>query len=543
MFLLNSEVLEKNNHSTIAKVLDKSFSVLWPQGIIHDNVLLFLSDAAPYMVKAATSIQTYYSKMIHVTCLAHALHRVAEEIRIHFPNVDELINNVKKVFLKAPSRIQIFKTMASDIPLLPQPVLTRWGTWLNASMYYCDHFELIKEIINQLDGEDAVAVSKAQNLFSNVNLKHNLIYIKTNFSTLATSITQLETSGVPLIDSINIIQKIKAEIQKAPNQIGKIIVSPGQSACSYYYYVNEICRVPGVELSEIPDKCTSIFVNEVYVDFNNDVICQCKYNQNILDKVLAFSKPVYLYYSYANQLEWIQVLACEASDGGTNSSDEMKGLEAFLNEHPGITGVILTEFENNLMKSSFPNLEVGIQFEGRFLIDQYTNPQISWLDIAVIEPVTDFFIISVFLLNDCNDKSLYNSGVTPMTSSNTKYTMEKIKSILPELSIPKGKLYFKYRLNPTSDPNDSLTFCDLTIQQMCEYPANTATYCSDSMKSFYEKGQFASEHGAGFITDNINLNDPKNKCKCEKPFGSFYALLNGFEGGIAKPCELFPCRK
>lgn len=223
MFLLNSEVLEKTNHSTIAKVLDKSLSILWPQGIIHDNVLLFLSDAAPYMVKAATSIQTYYSKMIHVTCLAHALHRVAEEIRIHFPNVDELINNVKKVFLKAPSRIQIFKTMAPDIPLPPRPVLTRWGTWLNASMYYCDHFELIKEIINQLDGEDAVAVSKAQNLFSNVNLKHNLIYIKANFSTLATSITQLETSGVPLIDSINIIQKIKAEIQKAPNQIGKII--------------------------------------------------------------------------------------------------------------------------------------------------------------------------------------------------------------------------------------------------------------------------------------------------------------------------------
>jgi hypothetical protein len=101
MFLLNSEILEKTNHSTIAKVLDNSLSILWPQGIIHDNILLFLflSDAAPYMVKAATSIQTYYSNMIHVTCLAHALHRVAEEIRIHFPNVDELI---KKVFLKAP---------------------------------------------------------------------------------------------------------------------------------------------------------------------------------------------------------------------------------------------------------------------------------------------------------------------------------------------------------------------------------------------------------------------------------------------------------
>jgi len=51
--------------------------------------------------------------------------------------------------------------MAPDIPLPNRPGLTRSGTWLNASMYYCGHFELVKEIINQLDGEDSVAVSKA----------------------------------------------------------------------------------------------------------------------------------------------------------------------------------------------------------------------------------------------------------------------------------------------------------------------------------------------------------------------------------------------
>jgi hypothetical protein len=31
-------------------------SILWPTGIKHDSVLLFLCDAAPYMVKAAKSI-------------------------------------------------------------------------------------------------------------------------------------------------------------------------------------------------------------------------------------------------------------------------------------------------------------------------------------------------------------------------------------------------------------------------------------------------------------------------------------------------------
>ena len=51
IFLLNTEALEKTNHSTVSKLFDKSLSILWPDGIRHDDVLLFLSDAAPYMVK------------------------------------------------------------------------------------------------------------------------------------------------------------------------------------------------------------------------------------------------------------------------------------------------------------------------------------------------------------------------------------------------------------------------------------------------------------------------------------------------------------
>jgi len=52
IFLLHTEVLEKANHTSIAKLLDKTLNLLWPQGIKYDNILLFLRDAAPYMVKA-----------------------------------------------------------------------------------------------------------------------------------------------------------------------------------------------------------------------------------------------------------------------------------------------------------------------------------------------------------------------------------------------------------------------------------------------------------------------------------------------------------
>ena len=75
IFLINSEELEKTNYSTISKLFDDSIQLM---GIERDRVLLFLTDAAPYMIKSATALRALYTKMIHVTCAAHGLHRVAE---------------------------------------------------------------------------------------------------------------------------------------------------------------------------------------------------------------------------------------------------------------------------------------------------------------------------------------------------------------------------------------------------------------------------------------------------------------------------------
>lgn len=223
IFLLHTEALEKANHTSIAKLLDKALHLLWPQGIKYDNILLFLSDAAPYMVKAGKGIKIMYSKMEHVTCLAHGLHRVAEEVRKYFPKVDQLISNVKKIFLKCPARIQFFREKAPNISLPPQPVLTRWGTWLSAANYYCEHFETLKEIILGLNREDATSIEKAQDLMDDCDLKSDLIYIYSNFGTLSDSITQLETFGLSLHHSIKIVQDVENKIQQAGNRVGQDI--------------------------------------------------------------------------------------------------------------------------------------------------------------------------------------------------------------------------------------------------------------------------------------------------------------------------------
>ena len=173
--------------------------LLWPDGIQHNNVLLFLSDAALYMKKAGTAIKALYSKMVHVTCLAHGMHRVAEEIRGKFSRVDKLISRVKQVFLKAPSRTILFKTEAPGIPLPPEPILTRWGTWINAASYYCQHFKEIHGVLQKLDSNDAVSIKEAKVLLSENSIEANLVFIHSNYGFLTSTITQLERQDISLI--------------------------------------------------------------------------------------------------------------------------------------------------------------------------------------------------------------------------------------------------------------------------------------------------------------------------------------------------------
>lgn len=108
--------------------------------------------------------------MEHVTCLAHSLHRVDKEIRKQFPEIDAFISNVKN---KCPSRVLKFKEMAPGLPMISQPILTSWGTWLSAAIYYCENYQLIKSIVIEFDQEDAVAMENAQKLLNDNNLELN----------------------------------------------------------------------------------------------------------------------------------------------------------------------------------------------------------------------------------------------------------------------------------------------------------------------------------------------------------------------------------
>jgi hypothetical protein len=223
IFLLHSEQLEKTNFSTISKVFDKSMSKLWPNGIQHDHVLLFLSDAALYMKEAGKSLKVFYSKMIHVTCAAHGLHRIAEQVRDHFSTVDEVIANCKKVFKKAPTRVEIFKIEAPGICLPPDPIITRWGSWINAAIYYCEHLNTVRRVIEKLDEFDAVSIKKTKKYIVKPGLESNLTYIKSNFTILVEGINKLQTKGLSLITVLKIIEDIEESFKSLRGEAGTIV--------------------------------------------------------------------------------------------------------------------------------------------------------------------------------------------------------------------------------------------------------------------------------------------------------------------------------
>ena len=143
-------MLGKTNHSAIARFVNDSLRLLWPSEMENNcaKVLLLVTDSASYMLKAAKALQVFYSNLIHVTCLAHGLHRIAEKIRELFPAVNDLIT--KKLFLKAPAHVQVYKDCPPEVPLPPEPVVTRSGTWLSAVSFYQKHFNEVKEVVLKL---------------------------------------------------------------------------------------------------------------------------------------------------------------------------------------------------------------------------------------------------------------------------------------------------------------------------------------------------------------------------------------------------------
>lgn len=88
--------------------------------------------------------------------------------------------------------------------MLPEPVITRWGTWIEAVIFIANNYESIKTVIEKLDNDSSASVESCKKMFNLPTVKNDLAFIKINFS-----FQNYEIYRVTKLKYFNCIKKIK----------------------------------------------------------------------------------------------------------------------------------------------------------------------------------------------------------------------------------------------------------------------------------------------------------------------------------------------
>ena len=75
----------------------------------------------------------------------------------------------------------------------PQPVITRWTSWLNAALYYSKYLPKVDAIVENLN-ESGILVQRAKEALKPQNLSAQLLQIEEQYSDLANVVQKMESS-------------------------------------------------------------------------------------------------------------------------------------------------------------------------------------------------------------------------------------------------------------------------------------------------------------------------------------------------------------
>ncbi|KAF2896958.1 hypothetical protein ILUMI_09220 [Ignelater luminosus] len=203
-YIANLLIGELNLNASTKPFINDNLKRLFEEYRFEDKLLLMTSDAAPYMVKAFKFLQIFYSNIIHVTCIVHGLNRIAEKVR-------EL----------SPAEVEVYRSIM-NARLPPNPVVTRWGTWLQAAIFYSDNFIKFKVVVQNLE-EDAASVTKVKALLSETAIVKELAFIESYIESLPDIMEALEIRGMTLKDQLEKLSFVEEKLEIVPGKEGKVL--------------------------------------------------------------------------------------------------------------------------------------------------------------------------------------------------------------------------------------------------------------------------------------------------------------------------------
>jgi hypothetical protein len=221
-----------------------------------------------------------------------------------YGSVNRLVSCGKNFFVKSQNRRELFKEKCSDIPLPPQPVKTRWGSWLNAVEYYAKYYASFRDFVNLLDSEESVSIVELKDLFRESSIESDRAYICANFNCLAKVIKKLETEDMLLLNSLDLVQSVLNQLQKSKGKPSELALEKFVNVLyKIIKSINDVLNgVPGIqlELNLSPEEIASFKFSPIT---NCDVERSFSMYKNVLgDRRLSFEENNLKYYfiSYCN---------------------------------------------------------------------------------------------------------------------------------------------------------------------------------------------------------------------------------------------------
>lgn len=204
-FLIECKKIENSpTHKTILGIIQDT---VCEYNIKRKNVLAILSDAAPYMMKFATCMLDIYPNIVHVTCISHLYHNCAEKIRSNYKDVDFLIASMKALVNKNETRKDLFASLGA----IPTPIITRWGTWLEAVQYYYNNFHHVKKIVVALKEEDGKIITNAKDAVASETIEQSLMTVIDNYAFVMKLVEKTLNSHYTILDAHNDLNNLKLE--------------------------------------------------------------------------------------------------------------------------------------------------------------------------------------------------------------------------------------------------------------------------------------------------------------------------------------------
>ena len=123
-------------------------------------------------------------------------------VRAHFKNIDELIATIKAATIKNKDCKKDFHD--AGLPSPPDPVITRWATWLRAALYYNENLPAVRTIVNNWTSA-GLLVSRSNDAINVEDLVPDLIKIN-QYRTLAANVEYLEGSACTITEAYRLVK-------------------------------------------------------------------------------------------------------------------------------------------------------------------------------------------------------------------------------------------------------------------------------------------------------------------------------------------------